>query len=614
MTSLVIPLSLMLACGKADGVSATASEDTAAGRDAGGAPGGGGAAGPGGDPGAGPGGPDEDTDTGGSTTGDTAPPRSGPDEAADPGSPEFPTVIDTLTVVLRTADAEYASTDGTVPAICLTDARCFELDNPDVDDFERGEVSTFYAYGVNLSREAVDQVTLSLSEGGADRWEPACLALHFDGEPAYCEDELGIFMGNEGGSELTTWTDPEGLHRSCGTCWDSPLTHGPMVGAVSPEGALLWARTDGSRSLTATLWEGGGPGDDAGTLAAWAWPEDDDDYTRTMALTGLLPDTGYSYQLAVDGVSEGPVGAFRTPPPAGTPGPLRIAFGSCASGAEQPIFSAVQAAGPDAFLFVGDNHYANSDQVERLRWYYQYGRRLPERAALLAVTPTLAVWDDHDFTGNNTDGAAPGRAVALQIFEEYWANPGYGTDAVPGVYSAWSWGDVDFFLLDDRYYRGLDGTLLGAAQTAWLLDGLAASEATFKVLVSGSQWTEHGTTDSWAAFPEARQALFDDMDLLGVEGVVLLSGDVHTAEFWWNLRPDSYDLPELTSSPLANPAAGCASAPEEQLSCFEDDNFFVTVDFDTAAAEPALEASIRDGTGASLYEWRITAAELSLAR
>ena len=45
--------------------------------------------------------------------------------------------------------------------------------------------------------------------------------------------------------------------------------------------------------------------------------------------------------------------------------------------------------------------------------------------------------------------------------EEYWANPGYGTESTVGTFFQWSWGDVDFFLLDDRYHRGLEDSILG---------------------------------------------------------------------------------------------------------------------------------------------------------
>ena len=156
------------------------------------------------------------------------------------------------------------------------------------------------------------------------------------------------------------------------------------------------------------------------------------------------------------------------------------------------------------FLFVGDNHYADSGDLGTLRWYYKWSRAISDRAAFIAHTPILATWDDHDFTGNNHDGTSPGKAMALRAFTEYWVNPSYGTDTTPGVFHHSTWGDVDLFLLDDRYYRGLDGSLLGPGQTEWLLEKLGQSNATVKLIVSGSQWTLEGTSDSWKVFESAR--------------------------------------------------------------------------------------------------------------
>src|SRR5690606_8548119 len=142
-----------------------------------------------------------------------------------------------------------------------------------------------------------------------------------------------------------------------------------------------------------------------------------------------------------------------------------------------------------------------------------------------------------------------------RVFMEYWANPEYGEDG-QGIYFDYSYGDVDFIVLDGRYFRdpptgGVvfgDGhgnrSLLGPGQTQWLLDRLAASTATFKIVAARSQWTEHGRTDSWPSHLAARNVIFDFITEHRIEGVVLLSGDVHRSEFRYISRPGSYDFPE----------------------------------------------------------------------
>jgi alkaline phosphatase D len=346
----------------------------------------------------------------------------------------------------------------------------------------------------------------------------------------------------------------------------------------------------------------------------WLYPEASRDTTGALTVDALDPDTTYYVDIDVDGAPalDAPL-SFTTPPPLGAPGYTKIAFGSCAKDEEQPIFAAIDALDPDLFFYVGDNHYANSADLGSLRRYYRWSLERPERGAFAATTSTLATWDDHDYVGNNTDGDDAGKDVALRVFQEYWANPGAGTAETPGVFFSHSWGDVDFFFVDDRYYRGYDDSILGDAQTAWLLDALDASDAAFKLVVCGSQWTMEGSDDSWREYPEARDAIFDDLRDLGIEGVVLLSGDVHRSELRRIDRDDAgaYDLPELTSSPLANDNASC-DEDDDLRACLDQTRYFTTLEIDTTAAEPYLLARVRDEAGEVVSDWLIYRYELSL--
>jgi alkaline phosphatase D len=362
----------------------------------------------------------------------------------------------------------------------------------------------------------------------------------------------------------------------------------------------IWVRTDAIRRVALRLSETEtGPS----LPVAWAYPEARRDFTAVLEAGGLAAARRYWYQLEIDGAPAlaAPLPVTTSPPP-GAAGAWSFAFGSCTKHDAQPIFGRVAA---DAFLFIGDNHYGNTSDLGALRWHYRWALARPVRAALAARTPTLAVWDDHDYTGNNTDGTAAGKAVARRAFTEFWAHRSYGNAAGEGIHHRWDRGDVSFFLLDDRTWRKLDG-MLGAEQTAWLLDELAASDAVFKIVANGSQWTREGSDDSWAAFPLARDALFAGLRERRVEGVVLLSGDVHRAELRLILlRADGgYDLPELTSSPLANDPSPC-EADSELRACFDDDSFFIRVEVDTTLPDPLLAASIVDAGGRERTRWEI---------
>ena len=519
----------------------------------------------------------------------------GPIAAPEPPPPTFPTTIDTLSITMVTADLDFAGTDENSLSVCLTASDCFSLDTPDVNDNERGETNVHHYEGVGLPRASVDRVEIR-SVNGVDRWEPACMAIQFDGEPMFCSALSGLQFGEES-DELQSWMAPNGLALDCTSCDPSVLTHGPMIGAPEPDGGRVWARTDATRLVGLRVSETSDL--TSAPVVDWAWTSPTNDYAATLSVDNLAPDTLYWYGVEVDGVLMGAAEELMTAPAPGTATAMSFAFGSCSKADDQPIFGTIAGEDPDYFLFVGDNHYGNTGVVDALRHYYRWALAIPERGALAATTPTMAVWDDHDYVGNNTDATSLGRGNALRVFAEYWANPSVGTATIPGVFFQQSHGDVDFFMLDDRYHRGLDDSILGAAQQQWLMDALSASTATFKFVVTGSQWTADGSGDSWASFVTQRDVIFDHIRDAEIDGVVLMSGDVHRSEFRVIERASAggYDLPELTSSPLATWNSGCPNEGEI-LHCFDSEDYVIVVDVDTQVADPTIEARMLNQDGA----------------
>jgi alkaline phosphatase D len=175
---------------------------------------------------------------------------------------------------------------------------------------------------------------------------------------------------------------------------------------------------------------------------------------------------------------------------------------------------------------------------------------------------------------------------------------------------------VAFFLLDVRYHRGLDGSMLGEQQELWLLDAMQSSTATFKCVVSGSQYAQVGNSgneDSWYDFPASwdrlRQAIVDNK----IDGVLLLTGDIHRSEFRL-LDPVSggYGLPELTSSPLASSHSGCRD-DDGQKDCSDGDDYFVGVSVETQGT-PQVTASIFRWDGQLQHSWEIPLSELQVSQ
>lgn len=535
---------------------------------------------------------------------DSEPDDGVPNDGAGCVEPVAPTWDDAVGDVHITVRTDSDTSDGTddYSEVCLSASECFTLDNADWNDNEAGATDEFIHAGVALDRSTLDRLLVRISDG-SDQWQPECVAVSLDGEPYFCATGITAALGDASG-EVLEWTDPVAI--GCLGCYEAPLTHGPMVGATGPDFMTLWYRTDATRRVAVHV-AASEAALETSTPVHVSWPAPERDFTDTVRIGGLGPDTVYWYAVEVEGSRFGPW-QVRTSP-AG-PGPLTLAFGSCAKDAEQPMFSVIEALAPDVFVFVGDNHYGNTPDLDSNRQNYRAALAIPDRRALLQHTPTLATWDDHDYVGDNTDGSSAGKDDALHAFSEYWANGSYGTDEVAGVYSAHSLGDVDVILLDDRYWRGLDDSVLGDAQEAWLYDVLRSSTATFKLVATGSQMSLQGSSDSWASFPEAQGRFMDFLADESISGVVVLSGDIHRSEF--RLLPGAtggYSVPELTSSPLANSTSSCSHESEE-MECYDAGPSFVALDIDSSLADPALVATIYDEAGLAQASWTLLGSEL----
>jgi alkaline phosphatase D len=362
------------------------------------------------------------------------------------------------------------------------------------------------------------------------------------------------------------------------------LMQGPMVGAVSPTGVKIWARTTGEYPVAveyATNFEMIGATTTEAVMSKKA-----NDYVVVVEIDGLDPSTEYFYKILVNGAGdkyllEYPAFRFTTAPPPGEAATFRVAFGSCPKFQDdrvQPIWPVISGFEPELFFWIGDNIYGDTLDPDILREEYRRQRDVSGLQPLLHNVSHLAVWDDHDFALNNHDRENPIKFEALEAFKDYWANPSYGLPETPGVFFSYSYGKVDFFFVDDRFYRDPNSdpdtpekTMLGTAQFEWLKNELAASEAVFKVIVSGSGFSnaKGESGDSWAAFLHERNRLFDFIRDSEITGVVLATGDSHVGEL--NVIPWSenggYDLYDLVSSPLAqrNPDSWLHRRPERRI-------------------------------------------------
>lgn len=256
----------------------------------------------------------------------------------------------------------------------------------------------------------------------------------------------------------------------------------------------------------------------------------------------------------------------------------------------------------DLMLMLGDNHYGDTTNPDLLRDHLFMHRKVSGFEQLIRQIPTYAIWDDHDFGPNNSDGTSPGKAESLAVFRQRWANPAYGEPDNPGCYYRFSHSGIDFFMLDVRYYRTPnrtpdDGTktMLGQRQLAWLKSGLSESRAKFKIVGSGSEWQTLTQPDCWSSFVRERQDIFDHVTSKNIEGVVLLSGDRH---FTAGYQVQNRHL-EFTSGPLASGNATLQPNSERFTGC-DEGKLWAVLDLDPSANEPKLAYEIWQAGGGLL--------------
>ena len=399
------------------------------------------------------------------------------------------------------------------------------------------------------------------------------------------------------------------------------LLHGPHLGSVTDRTARVWVRTAEAAEVDVVLMpiSGSGDRDDHQPNA----PKQEFgptvrsnpafDYTATVPLTGLQPNSEYAYQVLVDGEPQGGQHTLRTFPPEGSGARFRVATGGGAGFTPEyeRMWTTIRDHGPIAFLTLGDNVYIDAPR-HRLAQRYCYYRRQsqPEFRRFAARTPQAAIYDDHDF---GTNDCVPGPAIdsppwkreVWNVFRQNWANPAYGGGyRQPGCWFDFHIGDVHFLMLDTRYYRDLEGgSMLGDAQKEWLFETLDDSSATFKVIASSvpfSPGVKPGSRDTWDGFPKEREEIFSFIERQGIDGVLLVSADRHRTDLRRIPREAGTPFYELMSSRLTNvhthPLMQNAEGSEFIFGYNETPSFGL-IDFDTTADSPRIQLRCIDIDG-----------------
>ncbi len=362
-----------------------------------------------------------------------------------------------------------------------------------------------------------------------------------------------------------------------------------MLGYNEMKEVLLWVQTTEAAEVQFAYWPTEEPRqryltDTYQTLKTEA-------YTAKLMADKVEPGVHYTYELLINGqtvklpypttFTAQPLWAYRTEPPTFT-----LATGSCMYvneekydrpgtpyGSDYGIFASIAQKKPDAMLWLGDNTYMRDAD-----WYSQTGilhrythtRSLPELQPLLASTHHYAIWDDHDYGPNDSNRSYVHKQKTERAFQLFWGNPVFGVNGQGGCTSFFQYGDIDFFLLDDRYFRSpnerttdADKTILGKPQMEWLVDALVTSRAPFKIVAIGGQFLNTAAVyENFSAIaPADRAYLLQRIQEENIRNVIFLTGDRHHSELSKLNNSNGRVVYDLTISPLT---AGVGSSKDEQ--------------------------------------------------
>jgi len=382
------------------------------------------------------------------------------------------------------------------------------------------------------------------------------------------------------------------------------LIHGPRLGSVTATGARFWVRTVKPEQVQVSLSES--PDMSNPVLSDTKFTGQEREYTAVVRVNGLEPGTRYYYRLSLSGEIRPGIWCFTTMPAKDKPARFSVGFGGGAAYTPEfeYMWNTISSHNLPAFLLLGDNVYIDNPTRTAVQQHCYYRRQsAPQYQDLSAATSVFAIWDDHDFTDNDGWGGPEIDTPAWKrrvwhTFKNNWINPYYGGgEQQPGCWFDFSIADVDFFMLDGRYYRTDPKTpnpsMLGPVQLQWLFDKLKRSTATFKVIASPVPWahgTKPGSLDTWDGYVDERETIFSFLEENKINGVILLSADRHRSDAWRIERQNGYPLYEFESSRLTN--IHLHKLMPGALFGYNDKCSFGKLSFDTTLPDPQVSYEV----------------------
>ncbi len=296
-----------------------------------------------------------------------------------------------------------------------------------------------------------------------------------------------------------------------------------------------------------------------------------------------------------------------------------IAFGSCAEEYEQqPILQMVADRNPDLFIYLGDNVYGDTEDMQVLENKYAELSQKEEFKNLALNSYILSTWDDHDYGENDAGKYYPQKEASKEVFLDFFREPKSSERRMrEGIYDARIFnGDdnkkVQIILLDTRTFRddlirndGMSGckniycpnpspdsTLLGEAQWTWLESQLQ-EDADIRIIASSIQFShQYNGRESWTTMPREQEKFIGLLQTHQVNAVFFISGDLHLGEISKMEVDGAYPLYDITSSGITKNRIGYDEQNSRRIGNLEEANNYGWIEIDWDANPIQVTGSI----------------------